>query len=269
MSQDHFATHLHDPSREGGASDLNQPINDQDMGFQPAPAVESTAQKRSIPFWLVLIGVIVLLFAGSVGYVKLFGSSRSTQAIYRSTNRSSFDQSNGMMAAQTPAPYTSIPPVSNEVLSQNIPASVKPTSTTSLAEPASLTEPPSSASVTTNSSTRHSDAASRHQDVESIALVQQAIDAQNIQIGQLKKEIAALRTQLAPRFSAVPVKASPRPLMQQGFHIKQIVPGQGWVEDEATGRQTIVRVGDTLGEAKVLKIDANHYTITTTAGVIQ
>jgi hypothetical protein len=54
-----------------------------------------------------------------------------------------------------------------------------------------------------------------------------------------------------------------------GFHIKQVIPGQGWVEDEQTGKQQVVAVGDMIGSAEVTKIDANNYKIETTAGVIQ
>lgn len=53
------------------------------------------------------------------------------------------------------------------------------------------------------------------------------------------------------------------------LHIKQVIPGQGWVEDESTGKQQVVAVGDMIGNAKVTKIDADNYRIETTQGVIQ
>ncbi len=57
--------------------------------------------------------------------------------------------------------------------------------------------------------------------------------------------------------------------VQLGFHIKQIIPGQGWVEEEESGKQRVVTVGDKLGNAEVTKIDPDNYRIYTTAGVIQ
>lgn len=53
------------------------------------------------------------------------------------------------------------------------------------------------------------------------------------------------------------------------LHIKQVIPGQGWVEDESTGKQQVVSVGDHIGNARVTKIDPDSYRIETTAGVIQ
>jgi hypothetical protein len=54
-----------------------------------------------------------------------------------------------------------------------------------------------------------------------------------------------------------------------GYRIKQVIPGQGWVEDEQTGKQQVVSVGDRIGQAQVTKIDPDTYRIETTAGVIQ
>ena len=54
-----------------------------------------------------------------------------------------------------------------------------------------------------------------------------------------------------------------------GYRIKQVIPGQGWVEDEQTGKQQVVSVGDKIGQAQVTKIDPDTYRIETTAGVIQ
>jgi hypothetical protein len=54
-----------------------------------------------------------------------------------------------------------------------------------------------------------------------------------------------------------------------GYRVKQVVPGQGWVEDEQTGKQQVVSVGDKIGDAQVTKIDPDTYRIVTTAGVIQ
>ncbi|NRF83875.1 hypothetical protein HQ619_08035 [Burkholderia gladioli] len=54
-----------------------------------------------------------------------------------------------------------------------------------------------------------------------------------------------------------------------GYHIKQVIPGQGWIVDEESGKQTVVSVGDKVGTAEVTRIDADNYKIYTTAGVIQ
>jgi hypothetical protein len=56
---------------------------------------------------------------------------------------------------------------------------------------------------------------------------------------------------------------------QVGWHIKQVIPGQGWVEDENNGKQVVVSIGDRIGGAEVTKIDADGGKIYTTAGVIQ
>lgn len=57
--------------------------------------------------------------------------------------------------------------------------------------------------------------------------------------------------------------------VQLGYHIKQVIPGQGWIVDEESGKQTVVSVGDKIGSAEVTRIDADNYKIYTTAGVIQ
>lgn len=57
--------------------------------------------------------------------------------------------------------------------------------------------------------------------------------------------------------------------VQLGYHIKQVIPGQGWIEEEETGKQRVVAVGDKIGTAEVTRIDPDHYKIYTTAGVIQ
>ena len=57
--------------------------------------------------------------------------------------------------------------------------------------------------------------------------------------------------------------------VQLGYHIKQVIPGQGWIIDEESGKQAVVSVGDKIGAAEVTRIDADNYKIYTTAGVIQ
>jgi hypothetical protein len=56
---------------------------------------------------------------------------------------------------------------------------------------------------------------------------------------------------------------------QVGWHIMQVIPGQGWVEDENSGKQIVVSIGDRIGGSEVTKIDADGGKIYTTAGVIQ
>ncbi|KVD93002.1 hypothetical protein WS63_08185 [Burkholderia stagnalis] len=57
--------------------------------------------------------------------------------------------------------------------------------------------------------------------------------------------------------------------VQLGYHIKQVIPGQGWIVDEQSGKQSVVSVGDKIGTSEVTRIDADNYKIYTTAGVIQ
>ncbi|NIF40173.1 hypothetical protein F3J14_04495 [Burkholderia sp. Tr-862] len=57
--------------------------------------------------------------------------------------------------------------------------------------------------------------------------------------------------------------------VQLGYHIKQVIPGQGWIVDEDSGKQIVVAVGDKIGTSEVTRIDADNYKIYTTAGVIQ
>lgn len=59
------------------------------------------------------------------------------------------------------------------------------------------------------------------------------------------------------------------PEVLAGYHIKQVIPGQGWIEDEQTGKQQVVSVGDRIGGAQVTRIDPDTYRIETTAGAIQ
>lgn len=110
-----------------------------------------------------------------------------------------------------------------------------------------------------------------------IASMQSTLDAKGREIAQLKKALADARRS-ATRSRLTAQKTRTRAMQRArrnrtevllGFHIKQIIPGQGWVEDEATGKQTIVTVGERISGAEVTKIDAERYEIQTTAGVIQ
>src|SRR5260364_216949 len=109
------------------------------------------------------------------------------------------------------------------------------------------------------------------------ASMQAALDDTELEIAQLKKALADARRSAAhatnaanrARRTRVHDKTRQSSEVKLGLHIKQIIPGQGWVEDEETGRQTIVSVGDSISGAAVTKIDAERYEIQTTAGAIQ
>lgn len=53
-----------------------------------------------------------------------------------------------------------------------------------------------------------------------------------------------------------------------GYKIKQVIPGQAWLEDE-NGRQLVKVKGDKLGGSEIVEIDADKYLVRTTAGVIR
>jgi len=53
-----------------------------------------------------------------------------------------------------------------------------------------------------------------------------------------------------------------------GYKIKQVIPGQAWLEDEA-GRQIVKVKGDKLNGSEIVEIDADKYLVRTTAGVIR
>ncbi|WP_157649443.1 hypothetical protein [Burkholderia ubonensis] len=135
----------------------------------------------------------------------------------------------------------------------------------------------------------------------------QAPDAKDVEIRKLKRELKAARSALAHRSAhgnrgtavaavaqsdasasddadsttEAPVKKAMTHArhtskhkrrgveVQLGYHIKQVIPGQGWIVDEQSGKQSVVSVGDKIGTSEVTRIDADNYKIYTTAGVIQ
>ncbi|WP_116138422.1 hypothetical protein [Trinickia diaoshuihuensis] len=74
-------------------------------------------------------------------------------------------------------------------------------------------------------------------------------------------------TSRGARYARHPERANSEVLV--GYAIKQVIPGQGWIQDEESGKQQVVAVGDFIGTAKVVRIDPDNYRIVTTAGVIQ
>ncbi|AMR78596.1 hypothetical protein [Cupriavidus nantongensis] len=70
------------------------------------------------------------------------------------------------------------------------------------------------------------------------------------------------------RAKATRARSNPRDEIQLGYKIKQVIPGQAWLEDE-TGKQYVKTKGDKLGGSEIVEIDADKYIVRTTAGVIR
>lgn len=62
--------------------------------------------------------------------------------------------------------------------------------------------------------------------------------------------------------------SEPRDETVVGYKIKQVIPGQAWLEDE-NGKQVVKVKGDKLGGSEIVEIDADRYVVRTTAGVIR
>lgn len=107
----------------------------------------------------------------------------------------------------------------------------------------------------------HHGAKPRHVPIRAVKADAASDAADNASDGEVKKVVPNTRNSARNKRGRVEV--------QLGFHIKQIIPGQGWVEEEDSGKQRVVTVGDKLGNAEVTKIDPDNYKIYTTAGVIQ
>jgi hypothetical protein len=56
--------------------------------------------------------------------------------------------------------------------------------------------------------------------------------------------------------------------VQLGYKIKQVIPGQAWLEDDS-GKQYVKAKGDKLGGSEIVEIDADKYIVRTTAGIIR
>ena len=63
-------------------------------------------------------------------------------------------------------------------------------------------------------------------------------------------------------------KRDPKEETQVGYKIKQVIPGQAWLEDE-NGKQYVKTKGDKLGGSEILEIDPDKYIVRTTAGTIR
>lgn len=70
------------------------------------------------------------------------------------------------------------------------------------------------------------------------------------------------------RAKATRARTTSRDEVQFGYKIKQVIPGQAWLEDE-TGKQYVKSKGDKLGGSEIVEIDADRYLVRTTAGVIR
>ncbi len=70
------------------------------------------------------------------------------------------------------------------------------------------------------------------------------------------------------RAKATRARPTPKDEVQLGYKIKQVIPGQAWLEDE-TGKQYVKAKGDKLGGSEIVEIDADKYIVRTTAGVIR
>jgi hypothetical protein len=63
-------------------------------------------------------------------------------------------------------------------------------------------------------------------------------------------------------------RTSAREEVQLGYKIKQVIPGQAWLEDDS-GKQYVKAKGDKLGGSEIVEIDADKYIVRTTAGIIR
>ncbi|CAN7783416.1 hypothetical protein LJR296_008187 [Cupriavidus necator] len=63
-------------------------------------------------------------------------------------------------------------------------------------------------------------------------------------------------------------RSSAKEEVQLGYKIKQVIPGQAWLEDDS-GKQYVKAKGDKLGGSEIVEIDADKYIVRTTAGIIR
>uniref|UniRef100_UPI003F490742 hypothetical protein n=1 Tax=Cupriavidus taiwanensis TaxID=164546 RepID=UPI003F490742 len=70
------------------------------------------------------------------------------------------------------------------------------------------------------------------------------------------------------RAKASRTRTSSKEEVQLGYRIKQVIPGQAWLEDD-TGKQYVKTKGDKLGGSEIVEIDADKFIVRTTAGVIR
>ncbi|QBY56087.1 hypothetical protein [Cupriavidus oxalaticus] len=128
------------------------------------------------------------------------------------------------------------------------------------------------------------------------AAILQQLKAQTVQLEDMGKRLSALETRrVDAKTASKPARAS-KPLsdedrarekaagvvrtkatrsrtnskeeVQLGYKIKQVIPGQAWLEDD-TGKQYVKAKGDKLGGSEIVEIDADKFIVRTTAGVIR
>ncbi|SOZ17253.1 hypothetical protein [Cupriavidus taiwanensis] len=128
------------------------------------------------------------------------------------------------------------------------------------------------------------------------AAILEQLKAQTVQLEDMGKRLSALETRrVEVKTESKPARAS-KPLsdedrarekaagvvrakasrtrtnskeeVQLGYKIKQVIPGQAWLEDE-TGKQYVRTKGDKLGGSEIVEIDADKFIVRTTAGVIR
>ncbi len=281
MSSDHFASHLDEmpasAAHAGSPSDEMPPESSNGDAADETSPHAAVKQKRTVPKWCWIMGIIALFVIGGVGYKKWFGAHHKPEQPAENGPTAHFNQTNPQPAAH----------LSDD--NGGMGASDTQQATRTASEPAYEETQPSgravegaeialgrdAAGATTTQASAVSARAPISEDVK--ASMQAALDAKEQEIAQLKKALADARrfaaraTRVVKRTRRTRAHATSRPPSEVllGFHIKQIIPGQGWVEDEETGKQTIVVVGDTISGVKVTKIDAERYEIQTTAGVIR
>lgn len=244
-------------------------------------------KQRSIPK-PILIGGFLVVFVGGMFLYKKFTAPPQNVDQYSNAHVQSLpaDQpaAGGMMGAnqqmpvavttapQQAAPTYQPPPqpaVTTAAVQPPFPGSQPTTTQSAAGEPTNSisTSPPAQPAEVNTSSNQSAD-----------------IDELKKAVKEIKDELAkrpskavvAAETSEKPttahsrkRVATTPKQTRPDREVLVGFHVKQVIPGQGWVENEQTGKQQVVSVGDKIGTAEVTKIDDVNYRIHTTAGTIE
>ncbi|MDR6398045.1 hypothetical protein ACTOWA_00780 [Herbaspirillum seropedicae] len=275
---DHFDNALqesHPPHDHGGDEPEHPEYEDVEL--------EETDRKGWRPSQNMVVGFLIMLgAAGFFGYKKL-NKSEVGGGGYDQVDVSALpaEGNAGMMTPASPPAPTSTP-----AQTQQAPAPAAPLVPASPSEPQMAPAPMDTASLAGQQGNAVPDQA------QTTAANQQQAAQQNQRVSDLESEVANLKATVAKLSAAqpaAPVKVTAKPAARQsvkasskdkaqkreereaeqvGYRIRQIVPGQGWVETDG-GKLFVVGVGDKIGGAEVLAIDADKYRITTTAGVIK
>lgn len=289
QNTDHFDNALHDPEHQHEPSEVDpehQEYEDVD--------VEETEKKSWRPSQNVVVGFCIMLgVAGFFGYKKLSKPEMGGGG-YDQVDVSALpaEGNAGMMAPPSPpqAPPAPTEPAPAQVKVQQPPNIQQAPITSAEQQLATAPQVTSSAAGQVGGSVLDQVSASPANQQQSAQQIQRVSELES-EVASLKATVAKLTAAQAPAptQSAVAAKASVKPVghlpakatnkvkapkredreaEQVGYRIRQIVPGQGWVETDA-GKLFVVGVGDKIGGAEVLAIDAESYRITTTAGVIK